>query len=172
MIAEQLQRFRLFNALLSYARRALERAPQDGTARFFAIVAAVQADPRRLTLDQEATLEELEEEAAAREDFRAAKRIRTFLDPPVRGGRPGRLGDRLNAEMLEELLDTARDLLPRLVPPKEIRHMLNDLGRAGTVDLIDDILHDSPFSAILTPPQIRQLAEQTVAHALRPGGRR
>jgi hypothetical protein len=50
--------------------------------------------------------------------------------------------------------------------------MLNSLGRAGTVGVIDDILHDSPFGAILTPPQIHQLAEQTVLHALAPGGRR
>ena len=49
--------------------------------------------------------------------------------------------------------------------------MLNDLGHAGTVDLIDDMLCDSPFSIVLTPPQIRQLAEQTVARALAPGGR-
>src|SRR5208282_1733345 len=166
MIAEQLQQFRLFDALLYYARQALERAPQDGTARFFAIVAAVQADWRRLTVDQEEALDELEEQALAREDFHAAKRIRAFLDAPFRTGRPGKLAERLDAETLQELLDTALDHLPGILPHKEIRRMLNDLGRAGTVDLIDDMLHDSPFSVILTPPQIRQLAEQTVVHAV------
>lgn len=170
-IAEQLQRFRLFEVLHAYARQVLMRAPQDDMARFFAIVAEAQGDWRRLTAEQEETLHQLEEQAMVREDFHAAKRFGKFLEGPIRGPRAGGPAEQLDVEELQALLDTVLNGMPKLFPRKEIRRMLSDVGRAGTVDLIDDMLCDSPFSIVLTPPQIRQLAEQTVAQALSPGGR-
>jgi tetratricopeptide (TPR) repeat protein len=170
-IAEQLQRFRLFETMHTYARQALMRAPQDSMARFFAIVAEAQGDWRRLTDEQEEILRRLEEQAMEREDFHAARRFGKFLEGPVRGPGTGRPAEELDAQELQALLDTVLESMPALFPRKEIRRMLNDLGHAGTVDLIDDMLCDSPFSIVLTPPQIRQLAEQTVARALAPGGR-
>jgi hypothetical protein len=170
-IAEQLQRFRLFGTLHAYARQALTRAPQDGMARFFAIVAEAQGDWRHLTAEQEETLHQLEEQAMAREDFHAARRFGKFLEGPVRAPRAGRPAEQLDAEELQALFDTVLKGKPKFFPRKEIRRMLNEVGRAGTVDLIDDMLCDSPFSIVLTAPQIRQLAEQTVARALAPGGR-
>jgi hypothetical protein len=170
-IAEQLQRFRLFGTLHAYARQARTRAPQDGMARFFAIVAEAQGDWRHLTAEQEETLHQLEEQAMAREDFHAARRFGKFLEGPVRGPRAGRPAEQLDGEELQALFDTVLKGKPKFFPRKEIRRMLNEVGRAGTVDLIDDMLCDSPFSIVLTAPQIRQLAEQTVARALAPGGR-
>ncbi len=170
-IAGQLQRFRLFKALHAYARQVLARAPQDPAARFFAIVAAAEGDGRRLTVEQEEMLDALEEAATARQDFHAAKRIRAFLAGPVRAGRAGRQDERLDAEELQALLDAALESMPGILPRKQLRRMLNELGRAETVDLIEDMLRGSPFGLILPPAQLRQLAEQIVARALAPGGR-
>jgi tetratricopeptide (TPR) repeat protein len=170
-IAEELQRFRLFEALHAYARQVLTRAPQDDMARFFAIVAEAQGDWRRLTAEQQETLHRLEEQAMVREDFHAAKRFGKFLEGPGRGPRAGGPAEQLDPEELQALLDTVLNGMPKLFPRREIRRMLSDVGRAGAVDLIDDMLCDSPFSIVLTPPQIRQLAEQAVARAVAPGGR-
>ena len=147
------------------------RAPQDDEACFFAIVAEAQGDWRRLTAEQEDSLYQLKEQAMAREDFHAARRFGKFLEGPVRGPGAGGPAKELDAEELQALLDTVVKGMPELFPRKEIRRMLNDVGRAGTVDLIDDMLCDSPFSIVLTTAQIRQLAEQTVARVLAPGGR-
>ena len=117
------------------------------------------------------SLYQLKEQAMAREDFHAARLVRQvprWAGPRTADGRPA---ERLDAEELQALLDTVLNGMPELFPRKEIRRMLNDVGRAGTVDLIDDMLCDSPFSIVLTTAQIRQLAEQTVARVSAPGGR-
>lgn len=171
-IADQLQRFRRFEVLHAYARRVATRTPQDGMPRFFLIVAQMQGDARRLTMDQEGDLQDLEEEAEERQDFQAARRIRQFLNGPVQALQPGRSGNRLDGKELEALFEAALDGIPDLLPRQQIRRMLNEIGRAATIDAIAGTLRELPFGLLLTPPQTRRLAEEAVARLLAPGGRR
>lgn len=164
-VAEVLRRFGLFETLRAYARQAGQNASQDGVARFYAIVAATRGDGRRVSLDQEETLHDLAEQAVARQDFHAVNRIQRFLEGPagLSGGRLGRPEEMLGAEELQALFEMALDELPAMLPNKEIREMLNDLGREMTVNAVDQMLRDSPLGIVLPPPQIRLLAEAAVA---------
>ena len=164
-VAEVLRRFGLFETLRAYARQAGPAALQDGVARFYAIVAATRGDGRRVSLDQEETLHDLAEQAVARQDFHAANRIQRFLEGPagLSGGRLGSPEEMLGAEELQALFDMALDELPAMLPNKEIREMLNDLGREMTVNAVDQMLCDSPLGIVLPPAQIRLLAEAAVA---------
>jgi len=164
-IAETLQRFGLFDTLRAYARQADQCASQDSVARFYAIVAETQGDGRRVSLEQEEDLHDLAEQAAARQDFHVVNRIQRFLDGPARASGPRRGGpeEMLDAEDLQEFFDMALDELPAMLPDKEIRGMLNDLGHAATVNAIDLMLRDSPLGMVLPAPQIRLLAEATAA---------
>jgi tetratricopeptide (TPR) repeat protein len=171
-IAGQLQRFRLFGALAAYAGEAGVRAPQEAMPRFFAIVAATEGDGRRCTAAQEDALQALETQVLERQDVHTARRIRQFLEGPPGASRAGRPGQRFDAGEAEALFDLALDGLPNLFPRKEIRRMVTELGREGAVDAISDTLHDSPFDMVLTPPQIRRLAEAAVLRVLAAGARR
>ena len=170
-IADMLQRFGLFDTLRAYARQAGQRASQgqcasqEGVARFYAIVAETRGDGRRVSLDQDEDLHDLAEQAVARQDFHAVNRIQRFLDGPARASGPRRGGpeEMLDVEDLQQFFDMALEDLPAMLPDREIRGMLNDLGHAATVNAIAQVLRDSPLGMVLPAPQIRLLAEATVA---------
>jgi len=170
-IAEQLRLFRLFEALQAYAGHAGARAPQQTMPRFFAIVAATQDDARRLTETQEEMLLDLEEQTRKQEDFRAGRYIRQFLDAALRAEGAGLPGERLDEQEVQALFDMALRNVPHLLPRKEIRRMVHELGRAEAVQAMNDMLCDSPFGMVLTPAQIHRLAEAAIARAAVPGSR-
>ncbi len=166
--AETLRRLRLFRALGVCARQAARRAPRDVMARFFVIVAAAEGDARRLTPAQEKALQALLEEARDDNDPIAGERIFRFLRAAAGGKEATLSAADLDGEAVQEMIDELLLRLPQLVPHRQIRRMVNALGRDGAIDALKEMLQFSPLGEIMTPPQLRQAAEQAVASALAP----
>lgn len=184
IIAKALQHSGLFETLQTYADRAVRRVPQDGMARFYAIVARVRGDARRLWMQEEDDLAAFLEQSAARQDFQTVREVTRFLDGPApsrlsqkakRGAaRRGGLRGDLEAEEQQMLIEMIVSQLPDIIPKKDIRRMLNEIGRTATLDQIAAFFQTSPAGEVLTPVQMRDMAEAAVRRALEPGkpGRR
>jgi tetratricopeptide (TPR) repeat protein len=171
-IAETLRRLRLFRALGGYAREAARRTPRDVMARFFMIVAAAEGDARRLTEAQEETLQALLQEARDHNDPIAGERVFRFLNAAQDSGFARPLAAGMDDATVQKMIDGLLPHLPDLVPHRQVRRMVNELGRDGAIESMEETLQFSPLGVILTPPQMRRLAEQAVAAALTPHAKR
>ena len=88
-IVASLHQLGAIEVLRAYARDAMQRDPEDPTARFYRIVAQVKGDRDRLTDAQETELCDLMDQAGSRQDFHMLNRVQRFLDGPDRDV-PGR----------------------------------------------------------------------------------
>jgi tetratricopeptide (TPR) repeat protein len=169
-IAASLHHLGAFDALSAYARNAMQRDPADQTARFYRIVAQVTGNSDRLTVAQETELDELMDQAGSRQDFHMLNRMRRFLDGPdtiPTGGKRSAYDareDDFSAEDIEELLGkTIADMAG--LPEKEVRKLVNELGRNRTIDMLADMVADTPLGAVLSDQQVDQLCSAIVARA-------
>jgi len=152
-----------YETLRAYAAAALRREPDDCAAGFYRIVAQTKGEPGRLSDDQEEDLFDLIDQARAGQDFRMAGRIRHFL-----GERVPAVGD----EALDDFTDEDMELLldevatsKSLVPEKEVRRMVSELGRARTIELLIELMGDSPMGDVLSGEQMAQFCAAIVARA-------
>lgn len=171
-IAQMLQQYSLFETLGAYARQALRHGPQDDMTRFYVIVARVKGDARRLSVQEEDVLWDLIEQPETRQNGHAVREIGQFLAGPARRrkGTARRSGspDAFDAEEQQMLIEMIVEQLPKMIPGKDIRRMLNEIGRAATIEHIVEFFRTSPAGDVLTPAQIAKMAEDTVNRAFKP----
>ena len=170
-IAASLHELAAYDALRGYARDALQRDAEDPVARFYRIVAQVKGNRDHLSGVQEAELADLMDHAGSRQDFHAFNRVRRFLEVPdaVLGGGSRRLPynarpDPFDGEIMEELLSQAIDGIAGL-PRKEIRKLVGEFGRNRAIEMLADMVSDSPLAEVMSDQQVAQLCAVIVARA-------
>lgn len=157
-----------FDALSTYARAAMRRHPDGKAASFYRIVAQTRGNSERLSERQENELFELLDDADTRHDLRLASRIRCFLDggaparPRAVKGRPADEFDPLDMATLLDRVTSGRSV----VPEKDVRKMVREFGRVRTIEMLADIMDDSPLGEILTEQQIALLCGALVTRAV------
>ncbi len=166
-IAASLHRLSAFDVLLAYAREAMRRDAADPPARFYRIVAQVKGDRDRLTDAQETELYDLMDQAGSRQDFHMLNRVQRFLDGPdmIPAGRrrpaSDAPGDVFDADDMEELLGMAVAGMAGM-PDREVRKLVNEFGRNRAIDMLADVVADSPLGGILSNQQLADLCATLV----------
>jgi hypothetical protein len=170
-IAELLAGLRAFRVLQRYASDALRREVGDPTARFYQVMARAEGNRDRLTMGQESQLFTMASKAAERHDFHLLNRIQRFLFGPE-VTRPGRLRSQVSMEP-ETLRETDMTELMALLagsapvlPAKEVRAMVRELGRDVAVEILAASMADSPMADAMSEAQMAQLCAALVAQAL------
>lgn len=170
-IAELLTHLREFAVLRTYARDALRRS-DDQVVEFYEIVAHTEGNSNRLNVPQEAQLYDMLEQAARREDFSLFNRVQRFLIGPGASkamrkmARRGDMADDIDeGEIPAELLESLARMMPKL-PAKEVRSMVNELGRDGAIDMLAAELSISGMGDLLSDEQVRQLCAGMINGAL------
>ncbi len=180
-IAELLAHLREFRVLHRYAGAALQREAGDHAARFYQILARAEGDSDRLTAVQEGELRTLLEQAGERQDFRLCNRVQRWLFGPevTRAGRgslpPSATEEPVSEAEMAEMMAAIGASKP-ILPPKEVRAMVNELGRDLAIDALVEAMADSPMADMLTEEQMTRLCAALVVQALdnrpRPARRR
>jgi cellulose synthase operon protein C len=180
-IAELLAHLHEFRVLHRYASAALQREAGDHAARFYQIMARAEGDSDRLTAVQESELRTLLQQAGERQDFRLCNRVQKWLfGPEVTRARRGSLPPSATEESVSESemaeLMAAIGASKPILPPKEVRAMVNELGRDLAIDALVETMADSPMADMLSEEQMTRLCVALVAQALdnrpRPARRR
>jgi tetratricopeptide (TPR) repeat protein len=169
-IAACLHRLDAFDALRAYAQSAMQRDPEDQTARFYRIVAQVSGDSDRLTDAQAGELFALMDQAGSRQDFHMVNRVQRFLDGADTAGAGrsrtanGPAADDVRDEDVAALLgEVVSDLAG--MPEKEVRKLVGEFGRNRTIDMLADIVADTPLGEVLSDQQVAQLCAVMIARA-------
>jgi cellulose synthase operon protein C len=166
-IAASLHSLGAFDVLLAYAREAMRRDAPDQPARFYRIVAQVKGERDRLTGAQETELYDLMDQAGSRQDFHMLNRVQRFLDgpdtTPAGRRRPafGAPSEQFNADDMEELLDMAVSGMAAM-PDREVRKLVNEFGPNRAIDMLADVVADSPLGGILSSQQVARLCAAIV----------
>ncbi len=170
-IAELLAHLHEFRALHRYASDALRRQVGDHAARFYQILARAEGDRHRLTSVQESELLALLEQAGKQHDFHLFNRIQRFLFGPeaTRGMRASSkpsapsepLSEAEMARMMAKIGDSKTILAPR-----EVRAMVNELGRDLAIDMLAAAMTDSPIGDIMSEEQLTRFCAALIAQAL------
>ena len=166
-IAASLHRLGAFDTLLAYAREAMRRDHADPPARFYRIVAQVKGDRHRLTGAQETELCDLTDQAGNRQDFHMLNRVQRFLDGPdtIPTGRGrsayGAPPDVLDADDMEELLGMAVAGMAGM-PDNKVRKLVNEFGPNRAIDMLADVVADTPLGGILSNQQLVELCTTLV----------
>jgi cellulose synthase operon protein C len=169
-IAASLHELTAYDALRAYARDALRRDAGDPAARFYRIVAQVKGNRDHLIGAQEAELADLMDRAASRQDFHALNRVRRFLEGPdaILGGSRrlpfGAPPVPFDGEIMEELLSQALDGIAGL-PRKEIRKLVGEFGRNRAIEMLADMVADTPLAEVMSDQQVARLCAVIVARA-------
>jgi cellulose synthase operon protein C len=170
-IAELLADLHEFRALHRYASDALQREAGDHAARFYQILARAEGDRHRLTSVQESELLTLLEQAGKRQDFHLFNRLRKLLfgpeaTPGMRGSsKPSATSEPLSESEMAQMMAGIGGSKP-ILPPREVRAMVNELGRDLAIDMLVAAVADSPMGDMLSEEQMTQLCVALVAQAL------
>ena len=170
-IAELLAHLHEFRVLHRYAGAALQREAGDHAARFYQIMSRAEGDSDRLTAVQEGELRTLLEQAGERQDFRLCNRVQRWLfGPEVTRARRGSLQPSATEEPVSEAemaeMMAAIGASKPILPPKEVRAMVNELGRDLAIDALVEAMADSPMADMLAEEQMTRLCAALVAQAL------
>jgi tetratricopeptide (TPR) repeat protein len=169
-IAACLQEHDAFDMLRAYAVDAMRRDPRDPAARFYRIVAQTHGDSDRLTDTQTTELLEVMDHAGSRQDCRMINRVQRFLDgsdavPAARRRRAsGAASDDLSPEEMADFVGRAVAGMAGM-PEKEVRNLVNQFGRNQAIDMLADMLGDTPFGEFLSDRQVTQICAAMVARA-------
>jgi tetratricopeptide (TPR) repeat protein len=169
-IAELLVHLREFRVLHRYAGEALQREPGDHTARFYQILARADGNCDGLTDVQEGELHTMLEQAGKRQDFHLFNRVQKLLfggeaTRAIHGKlRPAAASEPLSEAEMTEMM-AAIGSKP-ILPPKEVRMMVKELGRDLAIDMLAATMADSPMGEIMSEEQVMQLCAALVAQAL------
>lgn len=159
-----------FDILRAYAQDAMQRDPEDQAARFYRIVAQARGDSDRLTDAQATELCELMERAGDSQDFHMVNRVQRFLDggATIPAGRQRMANaaapDDFGVEDMEEFFGRAVADMAGM-PEKEVRKLVTEFGRYRTIDILADIVADTPLGDVLSDQQVAQLCAVMVARA-------
>ena len=169
-VAELLTHLREFAVLHSYAHNALRRSP-DQVAQFYEIVARTGGNNKRLNPIDEVQLYDMLEQATARQDFSLFNRVQRFLfgseasRAMAKMARAGTILDALDESDMAELLESVVKQMPDL-PTKEVRSLVNEVGRTAAVAMFAEQMSDSPIGDVLSEEQLMQLSTAMVTSAL------
>ena len=174
-IMASLHQLGAIEVLRAYARDAMQRDPEDPTARFYRIVAQVKGNRDHLTDAQETELCDLMDQAGSRQDFHMLNRVQRFLDGPDRDGPRGvptgrRLSargappDLLDAGEMEEILGKAIAGMSGM-PDRELRRLVSEFGRSRAIDMLADMMANSPLGEVLSGQQLANLCAAMVGRA-------
>ena len=170
-VGEMLLRFEAFDVLAEFARAGRQREPANPAWRFLEIVARTFGDARRLYVSEQQELNDMAEAAARRQDFHAVNRIERFLSgetsAPSARRRRADTGppDALDAEMVQVLIDTMMDTLPKGAAAS-LREMVADFGREGALAHMAEELRGSPLGRGMPEPVLQALCEALVNQAM------
>jgi cellulose synthase operon protein C len=169
-IAASMHRLSAFDVLLAYAQEAMRRDATDQPARFYRIVAQIKGDRERLTDAQETELYDLMDQAGGRQDFHMLNRVQRFLDGPDMPSAGRRrvasdaAGEAFDADDMEELLGMAVSGMAGM-PDREVRKLVSEFGRDRAIDMLAEVVADSPLGGILSNQQLAQLCAALVGRA-------
>jgi tetratricopeptide (TPR) repeat protein len=168
-VAAALHQLEAFDVLGTYAQEAIRRDPGDQAARFYRIVGQIKGDRERLTDAQEDELYDLMEQAGSRQDFHMFNRIKRLVEGPDTmrsgAGRSALAGmPDLSAEDMDEFLGDAIAGMAGM-PEKELRKLVNEFGPNRTIDMLVDLVADTPLGEVLSDQQVVQVCEAIVARA-------
>jgi cellulose synthase operon protein C len=156
-----------FDTLAAYAREAIRRDPDAKAARFYRIVAQTNSDSDRLSETQAKRLFELLDDAHARDDFQLASQIRRLLEgagahhTAMMGGPSEEFGPLDMARLLDQATTGATPM-----PEKEVRKMVKEFGHSRTIEVLADLMIDSPLGDMLTDQEIALLCGALVTRAV------
>jgi len=172
-IAELLTDLREFAVLLNYARSALHRS-YDKVAHFYQIVARTGGNNNRLGSTDEARLYDMLEDAAIRQNFSLFNRMKRFLFGANAGksmgkiARGGKMHDAIDDGDMVELLESIAGAMPKR-PAKQMRSLVNEVGRDVAIDVLAAEISGSPMGGVLSEEQVRQLSGAIIANAMQSG---
>jgi tetratricopeptide (TPR) repeat protein len=181
-IAEAMANLRCYPTLHRYAARVVAREPGNLAARFYQILAGTGGNRDGLSQTQESELFSIMDDAGTRQDFALFNRVQKFVLGPVGGKAMRRVLengksplDELDEADTAELMATLAGEMPSL-PAKEIRDMVNQLGRGAAIEMMTSMLSDSPMGEMFSEQQVQQfctaLVEQAIDRSSRPKRRR
>ena len=140
-----------------------------------------KGDYDRLTAVQEGELRTLLQQAGERQDFRLCNRVQRWLFGPevTRAGRgslpPSATEEPVSEAEMAEMMAAIGASKP-ILPPKEVRAMVNELGRDLAINALVEAMANSPMADMLTEEQMARLCAALVVQALdnrpRPARRR
>jgi cellulose synthase operon protein C len=171
-IAEMLAHLRNFHPLLLYATQALKRQAGNLAARFYQILARAEGKRERLNGVQESELFRIMEQALQRQDFAVFNRAQKLMFGLASGKAIHRVpgtgkasAEQLDGEDMAELLASVAGQMSGM-PAREIRDIVNELGRKRAIEMMAATLSDSPMSDVLSEEQMLQLCAALVAQAM------
>jgi hypothetical protein len=181
-IAEAMANLRYYPTLHRYATSAVAREAGNLAARFYRLLAGAGGNREGLSYAQESELFSIMEDAGTRQDFALFNRMQKFALGPAGGKAMRRMRDTLKSPLDEldeedtaELLTALAGEMPSL-PAKEIRDMVNQLGRGAAIEMMASMLSQSPMGEMFSEQQMQQfctaLIEQATDRRPRPGRRR
>jgi cellulose synthase operon protein C len=181
-IAEAMANLRCYPTLHRYATSAVQREAGNLAARFYRLLAGTGGNREGLNYAQESELFSIMEEAGTRQDFALFNRMQKFALGPAGGKAMRRMRDtlkspldELNEEDTAELLTALAGEMPSL-PTREIRDMVNQLGRGAAIEMMASMLSESPMGEMFSEQQMQQfctaLVEQAMDKSPRPRRRR
>jgi len=179
-IAEMFRLAGAYDLLGDYARLARLREPKDATWRYYQVVARAMGDPDRLSWRETQELIEMAEDAADRNEFRTASRIRGFIvgsGPDSAQRRGSRRISEVDLADFDDKGEADEDLAELLAmslqdtPPDMVKRMIAELGQRQAVTALADRLRTSLLGAILPVKLRRELAQGIVDSVIATSGR-
>jgi hypothetical protein len=181
-IAEAMANLRYYPTLHRYATSAVQREAGNLAARFYRLLAGAGGNRDGLSYAQESELFSIMEDAGTRQDFALFNRVQKFALGPAGGKAMRRMRDTLKSPLDELDEDDTAELLTALagempsLPAKEIRDMVNQLGRGSAIEMMASMLSGSPMGEMFSEQQMQQfctaLVEQAMDKRPRAGRRR
>jgi tetratricopeptide (TPR) repeat protein len=179
-IAEAMANLRCYPTLHRYATSAVQREAGNLAARFYRLVAGSGGNRAGLNYAQESELFSIMEDAGTRQDFALFNRMQKFALGPAGGKAMRHMQDTLKSPLDEldeedtaELLTALAGEMPSL-PAREIRDMVNQLGRGAAIEMMASMLSESPMGEMFSEQQMQQFCTALVERAMdgRPRPRR
>lgn len=181
-IAEAMANLKCYPTLHRYATSAVQREAGNLAARFYQILAGSGGNRDGLRHAEESELFRIMEDAGTRQDFALFNRLQKFVLGSG-GGKAMRRAldtgksplDELDEADSAELMATLAGEMPSL-PAREIRDMVNQLGRGSAIEMMASMLSESPMGEMFSEQQVQQfctaLVEQAMDKRPRPSRRR
>ena len=179
-IAEAMANLRCYPTLHRYATSAVQREAGNLAARFYRLLAGTGGNREGLNYAQESELFSIMDDAGTRQDFALFNRMQKFALGPAGGKAMRRMRetlksplDELDEEDTAELLTALAGEMPSL-PAREIRDMVNQLGRGPAIEMMASMLSESPMGEMFSEQQMQQFCTALVEKAMdrRPPPRR
>ena len=168
-VADALLRVQLYDVMREFAAAGRRREPNERFWRFYEIVARTRNDPNRMTLAEEADIDEICGSRAIAEDRLGRSRIDRYLDSS--GDDPGakRRARRREAKEEAESLDMLEDVLRTFldaVPRHEVARLARARGREAAISSLADRLGKLPLGGAVPRQVVEMVAKTMIAAAL------